>query len=106
MQLAMSCMSKEKGGKGGSILNVSSIYGLQAVSGAPTFSASKHFVIGLTRCLGMEYHFKKTGVRVMAMCPGITRTSLISKVEKAQNPLSQHLANEFSKLPSQEWVIA
>ncbi|XP_030035320.1 alcohol dehydrogenase 1-like [Manduca sexta] len=42
----------------------------------PVYCAAKFAVMGFTRCLGHEDNFKKTGVRVIALCPGFTETQL------------------------------
>lgn len=77
-------MRKDKGGFGGTILNIASLYGIIAHQFLPIYHASKFGVMGFTRSLGHEYNFKKTGVRVIALCPGFTETILISDVKDAQ----------------------
>lgn len=47
-------MSKENGGRGGIILNVSSLAALDVYSFMPSYSASKHGIIGLQRCLSVS----------------------------------------------------
>ncbi|KAI5634002.1 short chain dehydrogenase domain-containing protein [Phthorimaea operculella] len=70
-------MSTEKGGKGGTILNVASIYGFRTSDPfVPVYKASKHAIMGFTKTLGHEYYFKRFGVRVVAICPGYTTTNL------------------------------
>ena len=56
---------------GGSIINVSSIYGLVAGE-VPAYCASKTGVIGLTRALARMYGHKD--IRVNAICPGRAET--------------------------------
>ncbi|KAJ8728447.1 hypothetical protein PYW08_016832 [Mythimna loreyi] len=67
---------KDKGGRGGTIYNVASIYGYQHVPWAVFYQTSKHGVIGFTRSLGHPYNYNKSGVRVIAICPGVTATSI------------------------------
>ncbi|XP_063542708.1 15-hydroxyprostaglandin dehydrogenase [NAD(+)]-like [Cydia strobilella] len=67
-----------KGGKGGTIINMSSMYGFMVDPYLPTYKASKFGVLGFTKSKGHEYNFKKTGVRLLAICPGVTKTNLTS----------------------------
>lgn len=59
---------------GGSIVNVSSIYGSRGLPTYGAYTATKHGVLGLTRAAGLEYI--KQGVRVNAFCPGMHDTSM------------------------------
>ena len=54
------CMKEEiarmlEGGRGGAIVNLSSIYGLVAAAGTAAYTASKHAVAGLTRTAALDY---------------------------------------------------
>ena len=60
---------------GGTIVNTSSIAGLIGYPGHAPYTASKHAVIGLTKTSALEY--AKQGIRVNAVCPGATETSLL-----------------------------
>lgn len=72
--LALDYMGKHENGKGGLIVNVSSIIGLTYYPPTPVYTASKHAVIGFSQSLAGLY--EKTGVRVLVMCPGATITAL------------------------------
>jgi NAD(P)-dependent dehydrogenase (short-subunit alcohol dehydrogenase family) len=52
----------------GSIVNVSSVAGVQGQAYSVGYCAAKHGLIGLTRALAVEY--AHTGLRVNAVCPG------------------------------------
>lgn len=57
----------QKLGKGGSIVNVSSVAGMQGNSKNAAYSASKHAVIGLTRSAAKE--FGDIRIRINAIAP-------------------------------------
>ncbi|KAF2887127.1 hypothetical protein ILUMI_19046 [Ignelater luminosus] len=81
--LGLQYMGKDKGGKGGVIVNVSSIacFGGEAVM--PVYTGTKHFVTGFSRSLGTSYHYNRTGVRIVVVCPGCTDTPLISQLHQS-----------------------
>lgn len=53
-QTAVDLMSREKGGNGGTIVNVSSVCGLDSIFAQPIYNATKHGIIGFTRSLGVS----------------------------------------------------
>ncbi|CAH3909558.1 alcohol dehydrogenase 1-like [Pieris brassicae] len=67
---------KDKSGDGGTIINVSSIYGTFTDPYLPVYQATKFGVMAFTKSLGNQGNFQRTGVRVLAICPGFTNTKL------------------------------
>lgn len=59
----------------GSIVNTSSVAGVRGIEGLAAYSASKHAIVGLTRCAALEG--AKAGIRVNCVCPGTTRTPML-----------------------------
>lgn len=75
--LGLNHMGKHKDGKGGTIVNMSSIVGLQGNPIAPIYAGTQFAIVGFTSSLLTFY--EKTGVRVLIICPGLTTTNLASK---------------------------
>ena len=69
---------------GGRIVNISSVVGRFGVPTQSGYAASKHAIIGLTRCLALELAPRK--ITVNAVCPGWVDTELgragISRIAK------------------------
>lgn len=81
MRSVFLCMKYElsqmlaQGGDGYAIVNCSSIGGVVGMPGRVAYHASKHAVIGMTKCAALEY--AKRGIRVNAVCPGTIVTPLV-----------------------------
>lgn len=59
---------------GAAIVNLASDAGLTGDQGLDAYVASKHAVIGLTKCMAMSWGAK--GLRTNAVCPGMANTPL------------------------------
>ena len=66
------------GGRGGSIVCTASVAGLRSGAGGPAYSASKAGVINLVTVAAQQ--LCETGVRVNALCPGLTETGMTKPV--------------------------
>lgn len=99
-------IGKNKGGKGGIIVNIASILGLQELDGCPIYVGTKHFVVGLDRSFGTSYYYNLTGIKFLTMCPGVTDTPLISGAEKFALQdfpnLGKVLADGLGSMPDQK----
>lgn len=65
-------------GSGGAIVNTASVAGLVGTRGGIAYSASKHAVVGMTRCAALD--FSKKRIRVNAVCPGIIHTPMLERM--------------------------
>lgn len=63
---------------GGSIVNVSSLAGVNGVAMGSPYSVSKHGLIGLTKSAAREYG--SMNIRVNAVCPSWTETAILDGV--------------------------
>jgi NAD(P)-dependent dehydrogenase (short-subunit alcohol dehydrogenase family) len=63
---------------GGSIVATASLAGLTGFATDPIYSVAKHAVVGLVRSLGPALEHE--GIRVNAVCPGITETPMTADV--------------------------
>ncbi|HSQ00591.1 MAG TPA: SDR family oxidoreductase [Candidatus Dormibacteraeota bacterium] len=77
----------------GGVINVSSLAGLQPAPFNATYGATKAFVNSFTEALYEE--LRGTGVRVMALCPGFTRTEF-----------QERAGIDTSGIPSLAWMSA
>ncbi|EFN88614.1 15-hydroxyprostaglandin dehydrogenase [NAD+] [Harpegnathos saltator] len=75
--LGLNHMGKHKGGKGGTIVNMSSIVGLKGNPIAPIYAGTKFAILGFSSSL--QTFYEKTGVRVLVICPGLTNTAMATK---------------------------
>jgi NADP-dependent 3-hydroxy acid dehydrogenase YdfG len=66
------------------VVNVASLAGKNAFVNGGGYSASKHAVIGFSRCLMLEE--RKNGVRVLVICPGSVATSFFDNHHDTFDP--------------------
>lgn len=76
----------------GAVINIASIWGLRGRAGLSAYSATKHAVIGLTKCAALEV--AAAGVRVNAVCPGTSDTDMVRKLGRSNADL-RALAGQY-----------
>ena len=69
-----------RGRGGGSIINVASISGFKGNARVSAYTASKHAVMGLTKCAAID--LAEYGIRVNAVCPAPIDTPMVREMEK------------------------
>src|SRR5216684_3698261 len=75
--------------KGGTIINVASTAGFQPVPFMAVYAATKAFVLSFTEALWEEN--RPLGIKVMALCPGVTETGFFeaSRMHKPPARIAQ-----------------
>lgn len=84
IETALSHLSREKGGPGGIIINISSTVGVTCqgdMFATPAYTASKHAVTALTRTFGHKFWYERTGVSVAAVAPYYIATPFLGDWE-------------------------
>lgn len=82
IETAIARMSREVGGEGGVVINVSSTCGVTCqgdMYATPAYTASKHAVIALTRTFGHKFWVERTGVSVVAVAPYYIDTAFLGE---------------------------
>ena len=77
----------------GAIINVSSVAAFTPGTRAPTYSASKAWLTNFSESLHLQY--AEHGVKVLALCPGFTRTEFHQRAEM-----------DISGIPDALWLDA
>lgn len=81
---------------GGAIVNTASASGLVGTGPNAAYIASKHGVVGLTKRAAIEYG--KLGVRINAVCPGVTLTPMAKRLMGGGGPEMQARAGAVQPL--------
>lgn len=64
----------------GKVINISSTAGKWESMNQAGYNASKHAVVGMTKCVALEN--AKNGINVNAICPGIVETDIIRNAQQ------------------------
>jgi NAD(P)-dependent dehydrogenase (short-subunit alcohol dehydrogenase family) len=103
LQLSLRQMVKQGAGK---VVNIASTAGKGGSMNQSAYNASKHALVGLTRCAAVE--LGPTGICVNAICPGFVETDMLQNfsAHSAITGLSfeQILANGKARVPLRRFL--
>ncbi|MDV6286478.1 SDR family oxidoreductase [Rhodococcus jostii] len=88
--------------RGGSVLNMGSVYATTAAAGTASYSAAKSAIIGLTRTLAVE--LGPRGIRVNCVSPGWVDVPKWD--DYFDEPTLRHLRGDFTRVPLRAAVTA
>lgn len=98
MQAALRHMAGKGGGK---IVNIASTAGKHESPNQAAYNASKHAVVGMTRCAALEH--ARDGITINAICPGFVDTDMLdafdTHAEISGVPVDQIKAGLISRVP-------
>jgi NAD(P)-dependent dehydrogenase (short-subunit alcohol dehydrogenase family) len=84
-----------EGGRGGVIINVSSVAGLIGIPNMAAYCAAKGAIVNLTRTMAVDFAAQK--IRVNCIAPGTTMTPLGQRL--IENDTPERLAQRLSRYP-------
>lgn len=88
----------------GAIVNTASVGGLVGVPGNAAYSAAKHGVVGLSKSVAVEY--ATAGIRVNALCPGLTRSGMTDRLFAAAPDLMQSVVPPMQRMAEPAEIAA
>jgi NAD(P)-dependent dehydrogenase (short-subunit alcohol dehydrogenase family) len=94
------------GSGGGAVVNMSSIYGITGRAAHHAYVASKHAVVGMSRSVALEHATR--GVRVNAVCAGVTATAGMRQAEAVVPDIVGGLvaAHPMQRMASEEEIAS
>jgi len=108
--LAMERMDKQKGGRGGLIVNTASAAGIvfgnadAELAQANSYFAAKHGVVALTRSLANSEIEATTGVKIKCICPSFADTNIIRDGMASAEAVRDQITNRFGGIMTPEYV--
>ncbi|XP_061595144.1 15-hydroxyprostaglandin dehydrogenase [NAD(+)] [Cololabis saira] len=103
--VALEHMNKLSGGRGGVIINVSSMAGIGPLLSCPVYTSTKHGVLGFTRAMAAASKVSGYGIRFNALCPGFVQTELLDDMATKLGQFS-HLADHSNQFLETSGVLS
>ncbi|MDY6866848.1 MAG: SDR family oxidoreductase [Chloroflexota bacterium] len=79
--------------KYGTIINMSSVSGLLGDTDMVAYNTAKGAITNMTRCMALDY--ATDGIRVNAVCPGITRSEIVSHTFESVDGAEQKFRDAY-----------
>ncbi|XP_046549855.1 15-hydroxyprostaglandin dehydrogenase [NAD(+)]-like [Haliotis rubra] len=79
--LAMDVMRQDKGGRGGVIVNVASMAGINPNPFGPVYCATKFGIVGFSRSWALNPECTGNGIRINMLCPAFADTALVADID-------------------------
>ncbi|XP_012272435.1 15-hydroxyprostaglandin dehydrogenase [NAD(+)] [Orussus abietinus] len=101
--MALNHMGSHIGAKGGAIINMASITGLNPLPILPAYSSTKCAVVGFGTALAENTGSR--GVRILTLCPGFTSSPILSDITINQldvlnvNKIRENLNSQYLQKP-------
>lgn len=108
--LAMERMDKQKGGRGGLIVNTASAAGIifggqdKDLADANSYFVAKHGVVALTKSLSNPEIEAATGVKLKCICPAFADTNIIKEGMTAAADVREKIIQKHGGLMTPEYV--
>lgn len=102
--LARNIMDRNKGGRGGLIINVLNNLGLQTINtgyDAQLFLITKQLLLSLNKALSDDFFFQQTGVAVVSVLPVFNQRVLFKNMDKIKEIGLQNLVIDLNSLRKQ-----
>ncbi|XP_028030418.1 15-hydroxyprostaglandin dehydrogenase [NAD(+)]-like [Bombyx mandarina] len=99
---SLELMRKDKGGNGGTIVNISSIGCMcQHAPALFVYMGTKSAVLQFSNCIGREEYYSKTGVRILTVCFGITKTGIYNNLKSFDENINKDMQQIIDLYPMQ-----
>jgi NAD(P)-dependent dehydrogenase (short-subunit alcohol dehydrogenase family) len=93
VQMSQACFAYISQSTSPRMINMASTAGKWGSKNQSAYNTSKHALIGLTRCLALE--FAPQAITVNAICPGFVQTSMLEDLKSSASQSAQITQDEF-----------